>query len=92
VYVTPGCFVHPKSRAFWLGGVSGDSWPAVRGPAGTGSVGDGVGEGAEKAAGNSWDRNTFLRTRWVASMLPAFVRQIWEHKRRRRKFFPPEED
>ena len=21
-YVTPGCFAHPKSRAFWLGGVS----------------------------------------------------------------------
>ena len=23
VYVTPGCFVHPKCRAFWPGGVSG---------------------------------------------------------------------
>ena len=23
VYVTPGCFAHPKTRAFWLGGVSG---------------------------------------------------------------------
>jgi len=62
VYVTPGCFAHPKTRAFWLGGASGAGrvrsrgtvprarWrvrgrPAVRGPAGTGSVGDGVGEG-----------------------------------------------
>jgi hypothetical protein len=24
VYVTPGCFAHPKTRAFWLGGVSED--------------------------------------------------------------------
>ena len=23
VYVTPGCFAHPKPRAFWLGGMSG---------------------------------------------------------------------
>jgi hypothetical protein len=24
LYATPGCFAHPKTRAFWLGGVSGD--------------------------------------------------------------------
>ena len=24
VYVTPGCFAHPKTRPFWLGGVSKD--------------------------------------------------------------------
>jgi hypothetical protein len=46
LYVPPWCFVHPKSRASWLG----PRWrvqgrPAVRGPAGTGSVGDSVGEG-----------------------------------------------
>ena len=23
MYVTPGCFAHPKCQAFWLGGVSG---------------------------------------------------------------------
>ena len=23
VYVTPGCFAHPKCRTFWLGGASG---------------------------------------------------------------------
>ena len=23
VYASPGCFAHPKTRAFWLGGVSG---------------------------------------------------------------------
>jgi len=39
--VAPGCFAHPKSRAFWLGGGS---------EAGTGSVGRGVGEGDGEGA------------------------------------------
>jgi len=34
VYVPPGCFAHPKSRALWLGGESGGRPrpPARRGP------------------------------------------------------------
>ena len=41
LYATPGCFAHPKPRAFWLGGVSGDGQLSE----GTGSVGACVGEG-----------------------------------------------
>ena len=39
----PWCFAHPKCRAFWLGGVSGDGQLSEGRRAG--SVGDGVGEG-----------------------------------------------
>jgi len=31
VYAAPGCFAHPKSRAFWLGGASGAGRVSRRG-------------------------------------------------------------